>query len=92
MSKLLIQNYLADPSKLRQVGGTHREGVVSEAFKDLLKGWARSHDLTFVPQYEIESRRALFACHHPTGTSHLRRRIQPPSRRCNAFRPESSRC
>jgi len=55
MSRLLIQNYLADLSKLRQVGGTHREGVVSEAFKDLLKGWARSHDLTFVPQYEIES-------------------------------------
>ena len=45
MSKLLIQNYLANLSKLRQVGGTHREGVVSEAFKDLLKGWAlaRSH-------------------------------------------------
>ena len=55
LSRLLIQNYLAELSKLRQVGGTHREGVVSEAFKDLLKGWARSHDLTFVPQYEIES-------------------------------------
>ena len=24
-----------------------------EAFKDLLKGWARSHDLVFVPEYEI---------------------------------------
>jgi predicted helicase len=55
MSKLLIQNYLAELSKLRQVGGTHRESVVREAFKDLLKGWARAHDLTFVPEYEIES-------------------------------------
>ncbi|MCE7951586.1 MAG: DNA methyltransferase [Xanthomonadales bacterium PRO7] len=55
MSKLLIQNYLADLAKLRQVGGTHRESVVREAFKDLLKGWARAHDLTFVPEYEIES-------------------------------------
>jgi len=27
--------------------------VVREAFKDLLKGWARSHDLVFVPEYEI---------------------------------------
>ncbi|MGB8377634.1 MAG: hypothetical protein WCE70_04080, partial [Rhodanobacteraceae bacterium] len=55
MSRVLIQNYLAELSRLRQVGGTHRESVVREAFKDLLKGWARSHDLTFVPEYEIES-------------------------------------
>ncbi|MGH8040934.1 MAG: type ISP restriction/modification enzyme [Rudaea sp.] len=55
MSRLLIQHYLAELSKLRQVGGTHRESVVREAFKDLLKGWARSHELTFVPEYEIES-------------------------------------
>ncbi len=55
MSRLLIQQYLAELSKLRQVSGTHRESVVREAFKDLLKGWARSHDLTFVPEYEIES-------------------------------------
>ena len=27
--------------------------MVREAFKDLLKGWARSHDLVFVPGYEI---------------------------------------
>lgn len=26
-----------------------------EAFKDLLKGWARSHDLVFVPEYEYET-------------------------------------
>ena len=55
MSRVLIQHYLAELSKLRQVSGTHRESVVREAFKDLLKGWARSHDLTFVPEYEIES-------------------------------------
>lgn len=55
MSRLLIQNYLAELAKLRQIGGTHRESVVREAFKDLLKGWARAHDLTFVPEYEIES-------------------------------------
>ena len=55
MSKLLISQYLNELSKLRQVSGSDREGVVSEAFKDLLKGWGRAHDLTFVPQYEIES-------------------------------------
>jgi len=52
---LLIQQYLAELSKLRQVSGTHRESVVREAFKDLLKGSARSHELTFVPEYEIET-------------------------------------
>ena len=30
--------------------------MVREAFKDLLKGWARSHDLVFVPEYEIETK------------------------------------
>jgi predicted helicase len=55
MSSVLIQHYLAELAKLRQVGGTHRESVVREAFKDLLKGWGRALDLTFVPEYEIES-------------------------------------
>lgn len=55
MSKLLISQYLNDLSRLRQVSGTHRESVVREAFKDLLKGYARSHDLVFVPEFEIES-------------------------------------
>lgn len=55
VSKLLINQYLNDLSRLKQVGGTHRESVVREAFKDLLKGYARSHDLVFVPEFEIES-------------------------------------
>jgi len=55
MSRVLIQQYLADLARLREIGGTHRESVVREAFKDLLKGWGRAHDLTFVPEYEIES-------------------------------------
>lgn len=29
MSRLLIQHYLAELSKLRQVSGTHRESVVT---------------------------------------------------------------
>ena len=55
MSRALIQHYLADLDRLRQASGSQREGVVSEAFKDLLKGWGRQHDLIFIPQYEIES-------------------------------------
>ena len=55
MSKMLVARYLSDLSRLKQVSGTHRESVVREAFKDLLKGYARSHELVFVPEYEIES-------------------------------------
>src|SRR5881296_1389473 len=53
MSQVLIQQYLNNLQDLRKVSGTHRESVVREAFKDLLKGWARAHDLVFVPEYEI---------------------------------------
>ena len=53
MSQLLIQHYLNQLHDLRQASGTQRESVVREAFKDLLKGWARAHDLIFVPEYEI---------------------------------------
>lgn len=44
MSKLLIQNYLAELARLRQVSGSQRESVVREAFKDLLKSWGRAED------------------------------------------------
>lgn len=53
MSQVFIQQYLNNLQDLRKVSGTSRESVVREAFKDLLKGWARQHDLVFVPEYEI---------------------------------------
>src|SRR3990172_5750508 len=56
MSQVLIQQYLNQLQDLRKVSGTHRESVVREAFKDLVKGWVRSHDLVFIPEYEIETR------------------------------------
>jgi predicted helicase len=56
MSHVLIQQYLNQLQDLRKVSGTHRESVVREAFKDLLKCWARSHDLVFIPEYEIETK------------------------------------
>lgn len=55
MSQILIQQYLNQLSDLRRVSGTSRETVVREAFKDLLKGMGRAHDLIFVPEYEIET-------------------------------------
>jgi hypothetical protein len=56
MSQVLINRYLTELAKLPQVGGTHRESVVREAFKDLLKSWGRSLDLAFIPEYELETR------------------------------------
>jgi hypothetical protein len=53
MSQVLIQQYLNQLQDLKKVSGTRRESVVREAFKDLLKGWSRSRDLIFVPEYEI---------------------------------------
>lgn len=55
MSQLLIHKYLNDLQDLRKVSGTHRESVVREAFKDLLKNWGKSFDLIFIPEYEIET-------------------------------------
>ncbi len=56
MSQLLIQKYLNHLAKLRQVSGTNRETVVREAFKDLLKEWARAFDLTFIPEHKLETK------------------------------------
>jgi hypothetical protein len=57
VSQLLIQHYLNELQTLRRVSGTAREGVVSEAFKTLLKEWGKSRDLIFVPQYEYQTLR-----------------------------------
>ncbi len=55
MSQVLISQYLNNLADLKKVSGDHRESVVSEAFKDLLKGWGKAHDLVFIPQYEIKT-------------------------------------
>lgn len=53
MSKTLITAYLSELAALKRVSGTNRETVVREAFKDLLKKWGKSLDLTFVPEYKF---------------------------------------
>jgi predicted helicase len=55
MSQILINQYLSQLDVLKKVGGTHRESVVREAFKDLLKGWGRQHDLVFIAEYKLDS-------------------------------------
>jgi hypothetical protein len=55
MSQLLIHNFLRDLDRIRVVSGSTRETVVREAFKDLLKAWAKQHDLVFIPEFAFET-------------------------------------
>ena len=55
MSRQLINEYRADLDRLRQTSGSRRESVLREAFKDLLKAWGRQHDLTFIPEYALDT-------------------------------------
>ncbi len=55
MSQLLISQYLNQLSSLKKVSGSQRESVLREAFKDLLKAWGRQHDLTFIPEYALDT-------------------------------------
>jgi hypothetical protein len=52
MSQLLVQKYLNDLSDLKKASGSHRESVVREAFKTLLKDWGKGGGLLFIPEYE----------------------------------------
>jgi len=51
MSQLLINNYLAEINRLKQVSGTKTEQVIREAFKDMLKAWSRQESLVFVAEH-----------------------------------------
>jgi predicted helicase len=55
MSLHLINKYLNDLDRYKKISGTGTEGVISEAFKDLLKDWARQANLHFINQYEFVS-------------------------------------
>ncbi len=55
MSKSLINTYLSDIDRLRTYGGTSTEEVVREAFKDLLKSWAKSQNLVFIPELAYQT-------------------------------------
>ena len=55
MSLLLVQNYLNEIDRLRKYTGSGTEGVISEAFKDLLKTWSRQLNWQFSAQFEFAS-------------------------------------
>jgi predicted helicase len=55
MSQLLINQYQNELDRYKKISGSDTEGVISEAFKDLLKAWSRQNNLTFINQYEFVS-------------------------------------
>jgi predicted helicase len=55
MSRQLIQAYFNEIDRLKKFSGTTTEGVISEAFKDLLKAWSRQQNLQFLAQYQFLS-------------------------------------
>jgi predicted helicase len=66
MSRHFIEEYLAEIDRLRRYSGTGTEGVISEAFKSLLKACARQRGLHFIPQYQFQT--AQGALIRPDGT------------------------
>jgi hypothetical protein len=57
MSQLLIQKYLNEFDRYKKFSRSSTEGVTSEAFKDLLKAWAKQNNPIFINQYEFQSPR-----------------------------------
>ncbi len=57
MSRQFIAEYLAELNRLMRVSGASRETVVREAFKDLLKRYARQKDLVFLAEYPLVTSR-----------------------------------
>jgi len=57
MSRQFIAEYLAELHRLHRVSGTHRETTIREAFKDLLKRYARQRDLVFLAEYPMKTER-----------------------------------
>ena len=55
MSQLLINDYLKQLDVIKKASGSHRETIVREAFKDLLKSWGRQHDLVFLAEYPLKT-------------------------------------
>jgi predicted helicase len=55
MSQLLINDYLKQLSLIKKVSGSHRETIVREAFKDLLKHWGKQQGLVFIAEYGMKT-------------------------------------
>ena len=55
MSQQLIQQFLNELDRIKKFSGSLNEQVIREAFKDLLKAWAKQQDLFFVAEHQIDT-------------------------------------
>jgi hypothetical protein len=55
MSQLLINDYLRQLDVIKKASGSHRETIVREAFKDLLKRWGKQSKLVFLAEYPLKT-------------------------------------
>ncbi len=55
MSQLLINDYLKQLDLIKKVGGSSRETIVREAFKDLLKAWGKQQGLVFLAEHPLKT-------------------------------------
>jgi len=55
MSQQLVQHFLNDLDRIKKISGSVNEQTIREAFKDLLKAWAKQNDLLFVAELEYET-------------------------------------
>ena len=55
MSQLLINDYLKQLDLIKKTSGSHRETIVREAFKDLLKAWGKQQNLVFLAEYPLKT-------------------------------------
>jgi predicted helicase len=66
MSQHLVNAYLNELDKLKKVSGSLNEQIVREAFKDLLKSWAKQNALVFVAEHEYQTKFKTIV--YPDGT------------------------
>lgn len=55
MGQILINDYLNQLNLIKKVGGSSRETIVREAFKDLLKAWGKQEGLVFLAEYPLKT-------------------------------------
>ncbi|MEL7465934.1 MAG: type ISP restriction/modification enzyme [Pseudomonadota bacterium] len=66
MSRILINAYLAEIDRLKKFAGTATEEVIRDAFRDLLRGWAKQAGLVFASELAYDT--ALKTTVKPDGT------------------------
>lgn len=55
MSQQLVQQFLNELDRIKKFSGSINEQTIREAFKDLLKAWAKQSDLLFVAELEYDT-------------------------------------